>query len=64
MLAEFFDDLSTYIALINYHLLLHFRGQQAKIKEHKVLVDQLKRELTISRVMVSESVKDLIKVNM
>jgi len=37
------------------------RGNQTKIKEHKVLVDQLKRELAVSRVKVSETTKDLIK---
>merc|ERR1712198_345784 len=37
------------------------RGNQIKIKEHKVLVDQLKRELAVSRVKVSETTKELIK---
>ena len=39
-----------------------FRGAQAKIKEHKVLVEQLKREMSVDRIMVSESVKDLLQV--
>ena len=45
-----------------YNCLISFRGNQVKIKEHKVLVDQLKRELAVSRVKVSETTKELIKV--
>jgi len=37
------------------------RGNQVKIKEHKLLVDQLKRELAVSRMKVSETTKELIK---
>ena len=39
-----------------------FRGQKAKIIEHKMMVDQLRKELEIPRIKVSQAANDIMQV--
>ena len=48
--------------MITCFFLFNFRNIQAKIAEHRKLVDQLKKEESITRINVSQAAADLIKV--
>ena len=42
--------------------LFSFSGMKAKIEEHKKLVAQLQKEVSVQRIPVSQAAADLIKV--
>ena len=42
--------------------LFSFSGMKAKIEEHKKLVAQLQKEVSVKRIPVSQAAADLIKV--
>ena len=58
-LNTFWEIVKLYVIITR---LFSFSGMKAKIEEHKKLVAQLQKEVSVKRIPVSQAAADLIKV--